>query len=77
MRITQLTKAILPLGAAFALSACAAEEEETTYEPAVEDISDGELQVAPQDPDAVPVDLPETPMTPVSEVEAEEEEMAE
>ena len=46
-----------------ALAACAPEAEEKTYEVGAEDVGGGELQVADPDPDAVPVELPETPMT--------------
>ena len=49
--------------AALALPACGETEEETTYEADAVDLSGGELQVADPDPDAVPVDLPETEMT--------------
>lgn len=61
-------KALLPLSAAFALSlsACGqAGEEKETYKAGVEDVGGGELIVSEPDPNAVPVDLPETPMTPV------------
>lgn len=60
-------RSLLPLaaaGLAFSLAACG-EREEPTYEADVEDLSGGELIVSEPDPDAVPVDLPETPMTPV------------
>lgn len=52
--------ALVPL-AALALAAC--QEEQVDLEPAAEDQSGGELIMEPVDPDAVPVDLPETPMT--------------
>ncbi|UAB78689.1 hypothetical protein INR77_02865 [Erythrobacter sp. SCSIO 43205] len=45
-----------------ALSACAGESEETTYEVDAEDVGGGELQISEAQDDAVPVDLPETPM---------------
>jgi len=66
-------KALLPLPAAllFALAACG-EAEEPTYETDVVDESGGELIVNEPDPDAVPVDLPETEMTPVVEDRATE-----
>ena len=51
--------------ALIALAACAQEPEKKTYEADVEDVGGGELIVTQEDPDAVPVDLPETPMTPV------------
>jgi len=54
----------LSAAALLALAACAEEPaEETTYEPAVEDVGGGELQVADPDAQGVPVDVPETPMT--------------
>lgn len=61
-------KALLPLSAAFilSLSACSqAEEENETYVAGVEDAGGGDLIVSEPDPNAVPVDVPETPMTPV------------
>jgi len=57
--------AFLPLAAAFALSACGGEPEEPAYEAAVDDASGADLIVTEEDPAAVPVDVPETPMTPV------------
>ena len=61
-------KALLPLPAAllFALAACG-EAEEPTYETDVVDESGGELIVNEPDPNAVPVTIPETEMTPVEE----------
>lgn len=52
----------LPLGAALALAACG-QEQETTYEADATDLGGGELIVTEEDPDAVPVDTPDTPMT--------------
>lgn len=49
--------------AALTLAACGQAEEEATYEVDAEDLSGGELQVADPDPDAVPVEVPETEMT--------------
>lgn len=57
-----LLRTALPLAAALALAACGAKEE-TTYEADAEDVGGGELIVTEQDPDAVPVDTPDTPMT--------------
>ena len=57
--------ALLPLAAAFALGACGGASEEAAYETDMEDQSGGELVVTQEDPDAVPVDLAETEMTPV------------
>lgn len=48
--------------AALGLSACGAEQPKD-YETDVVDKSGGELIVVDEDPDAVPVTLPETPMT--------------
>ncbi|KLI65183.1 hypothetical protein [Aurantiacibacter marinus] len=48
---------------AFGLGACGSAEEETVYEPAVEDLSGGELQMADPDAEGVAVELPETEMT--------------
>ncbi|MBT8427224.1 MAG: hypothetical protein KJO02_04260 [Erythrobacter sp.] len=52
----------LPLFAALALAACG-QEQETTYEADATDLGGGELIVTEEDPDAVPVDTPDTPMT--------------
>ena len=58
----------LPAAAlALSLAACS-EPEEPTYEADAEDLSGGELIVSEATP-GVPVDLPETPMTPVPEGE--------
>ena len=68
MRFTSLAspRILAPALAALALAACgAAEEEEVVSEADVEDVSGGELIVSEEDPDAVPVDTPDTPMTPV------------
>ena len=63
---TFASKALLPFSAALLLSlAACGEAEETTIEPDVEDVSGGELIVTEQTP-AVPVDVPETEMTPVA-----------
>jgi hypothetical protein len=48
--------------AAFGLSACGSEQPQN-YETDVVDKSGGELIVVDEDPDAVDVTLPETPMT--------------
>ncbi|WP_198045938.1 hypothetical protein [Novosphingobium aquimarinum] len=48
-----------------ALAACGQSEDAATYEPDVTDESAGNLIASEVDPSAVPVDLPETPMTPV------------
>ena len=39
------------------------EDVEPTYEAGVTDVGGGELIVSDEDPDAVPVDVPDTPMT--------------
>lgn len=58
--------AILLPFAALSLAACGgAEETERTYEAGVTDIGGGELIVTEPDPEAVQVNLPETPMVPV------------
>jgi len=62
-------KLIAPL-AALALAACGGEEAEPTYEAGVEDRS-GELIVSDPSAPAVPVDLPDTPMTNVPADEAD------
>ncbi len=64
---SRLVAATLPLAAAFALAACGAEPEETAYEVDATDEGGGELIVTQPDPDAVPVDTPDTPMTNVPE----------
>ena len=64
---------ILPLGAALALAACGGEAQEPTYEADAEDMSGGELIVTEEDPEAVPVDLPETEMTNVPDKETGED----
>ena len=43
------------------------EDVEPTYEAGATDVGGGELIVSDEDPDAVPVDVPDTPMTPVPE----------
>ncbi len=53
----------LAVGAALAVAACNQAQEEKAYEADVVDESGGELIVTQPDPDAVPVDLPETEMT--------------
>ncbi|MXO88321.1 hypothetical protein GRI32_06175 [Altererythrobacter aestuarii] len=49
----------------FALSLAACQAEQPTYEADAEDVSGGDLIVSPDDPANVPVNVPETPMTPV------------
>lgn len=61
---TRLAPFALPLAAALGLAACA-EPEEETYTTDVEDQSGGELIVEERDPDAVPADVPDVPMTPI------------
>jgi hypothetical protein len=62
---SRIRLALLPLAAAFALAACGGEPEEPTLEAGMDDTGGGELIVTEEDPAAVPVELPETPMTPV------------
>ena len=70
MRILRtVARPAIPAMAALMLAACGGAEEETTLETDVEDLSGGDFIVTEEDPDAVPVDLPETPMTPVPEDE--------
>ncbi|MEL6878128.1 MAG: hypothetical protein AAGL68_08540 [Pseudomonadota bacterium] len=56
------TRILAPVLAALALAACG-EAGDTTYDTDVVDEGGGELIVDQPDPNAVPVDLPETPMT--------------
>ena len=71
--MTKTLRIVLPLGAALALAACSQTPEETSYETDTEDLSGGELIVTEQDPEAVPVDLPETEMTSVPDKETGED----
>ncbi|QFT76647.1 hypothetical protein [Erythrobacter sp. THAF29] len=65
----------IPLAAILSLGiiGCSGEQEREakTYEVGAEDLGGGELIAREVDPDEVPVDLPDTPMTPVPE-EADE-----
>ena len=65
MKLAPTARIAVPALAALALAACGAQEE-TTYEADATDESGGELIVTPEDPEAVPVDIPETEMTPVA-----------
>ena len=68
--------ALLPALALLSLAAC--QNEPVDLEPAVEDQSGGEIIAEPVDPNAVPVDVPETPMVNVpAEGEAAPEAAAE
>jgi hypothetical protein len=61
-----LAQTLIPCIAALALAGCGGQDDGSeTYKTDVEDRSGGELIVATPDPNAVPVRLPETPMTPV------------
>ena len=64
----------LTLAASFGLAACGGEPEETTYEADATDVGGGELIVTEEDPAAVPVDTPDTPMTNVPAEDAAAEE---
>lgn len=75
--ITRHAPAALPLAAAFALAACGGEPEQTTYETDATDVGGGELIVSEPDPDAVPVDTPDTPMTNVPDEGAAAEDAVE
>ena len=67
------SRALFPLAGALALAACG-DSEDATYETNVVDESGGELIVTDPEAEAVDVELPETPMTPVP---ADEEAAAE
>lgn len=58
-------KRLLPCAAALALGACGQDDSPPTDEVGVSDESGGELIVSTPDPNAVPVTVPDTPMTPV------------
>lgn len=63
---TPSPKALLPLPAALLLALAACDNpDEPTYEAGAEDLSGSELIVTEEDPDAVPVDVPDIEMTPV------------
>ncbi|MBB3034090.1 hypothetical protein [Alteriqipengyuania lutimaris] len=64
--------AALSLAAALGLAACSGEAEEETYEVDATDESGGELIVADEEAQGVPVDVPETEMTNVPPEEMEE-----
>ena len=66
-----ITNPALPMLGLFALVACG-QPAETTYETDVVDESGGELIVTQPDPNAVPVDLPETEMTNVPAADGDE-----
>ena len=66
-----VTNPALPMLGLFALAACG-QPAETTYETDVVDESGGELIVSEVDPDAVPVDVPDTEMVVVTENETGE-----
>ena len=61
----------LPLAAMLGLAACSQADEDKTYEADAVDQSGGELIVTDEDPDAVPVDTPDTAMTPAPTEEAD------
>ncbi len=74
-RSTLLHKsATAALAGALALSLAACQGEEPAFEAGAEDMSEGELVVDGQEPDEIAVDLPETPVTPVTEDEEGAEE---
>ncbi|BBC71121.1 conserved hypothetical protein [Altererythrobacter sp. B11] len=62
-------RAAVPLAAALSLAACGGNDTEKTYEADATDVSGGDLIVTEETP-AVPVDLPDTPMTPVPDASA-------
>lgn len=62
--VFRVTKIFLPMGAACALAACGGQDEsERTFTTDTVDKSGGELIVTEQDPNAVQVNTPDTPMT--------------
>ncbi|CDO36253.1 MULTISPECIES: hypothetical protein [Novosphingobium] len=61
-------KVLLATGALLAIAACS--KEPTEYKADVKDESGGQLIVQDADATGVPVDLPDTPMTPVPPSEA-------
>ena len=59
-----VTKFLFPLGAACALAGCGGNDEnQRTFATDTEDKSGGELIVTEQDPNAIQVNTPDTPMT--------------
>ncbi|MEL7729671.1 hypothetical protein AAG612_09050 [Citromicrobium bathyomarinum] len=62
MTVRSISAAVAIL-AALSLAACNAESEDTTYEVDATDESGGELIVADEEANSVPVDVPETEMT--------------
>lgn len=68
----RLAAAALSLTAALSLAACNGETEGKTYEVDAADESGGELIVADEDAEGVPVDVPETEMTNVPPEEMED-----
>lgn len=65
MKLATTAKFAVPALAALALAACGAQEEKS-YEVDATDESGGDLIVSEVDPEAVPVDTPDTEMTPVA-----------
>ncbi|MBO9517709.1 MAG: hypothetical protein J7493_06545 [Porphyrobacter sp.] len=61
--LSSVPKILFPLAAGCALAACGQEKTERTYATDVQDKSGGELIVTEQDPNAVRVNTPDTPMT--------------
>lgn len=62
-RASSVCRALVPF-AALALAACGGSETEPTYEADATDQSGGDLIVTDESETGVPVDLPDTPMTP-------------
>ena len=70
MLATTIWRMAVPVCAALALASCGqAEEEERTLDTSAEDLGGGDFIVSEEDPDAVPVDTPDVPMTPVPQGE--------
>jgi len=69
--MSRLTRIALPLAVLLPLAACGGSDPEpANVETDVEDISGGEMMVPDETSAEVPVDLPETPMTPVPDASA-------
>ncbi len=61
--MTRTAVLALPLAAVLGLAACTQSDEDKTYEADAVDQGGGDLIVTEEDPDAVPVELPDTAMT--------------
>ncbi|MBT2134825.1 hypothetical protein KK137_10805 [Croceibacterium sp. LX-88] len=61
--LSSVAKFLFPLAATCALAACGQDKTERTFTTDTQDKSGGELIVTEQDPNAVQVNTPDTPMT--------------